>query len=237
LPPGPTHLGVQGVESVSGTALELGQKLIVLQRTLRLSPEETHLIASLAGNVVELELTLNIDIDPQGHATLLYRYQVLNLCDKSLTRLPREIWFKHTDGGIKITPVEGINHRTSIQLVHPTPGLVKFACQVSPPIQPGEAAIVQYTCLGGRFVDEYYWRQAMPRYVRHFTLHLRHRNAGRLVDCTAIEEHADGSETSIPQHLLWDCEGNDIIITLTKDYLSPNQAMTLRWEATGEPTG
>jgi hypothetical protein len=89
---------------------------------------------------------------------------------------------------------------------------------------------VQYTCEGGRFVEDHYWRQSVPRYTRHLTINLKHRHAGRLVGCTATEEHPDGAENSATEELLWDYEGEDVVITLTRDYLRPGQAVTLRWE-------
>ena len=46
---------------------------------------------------------------------------------------------------------------------------------------------------------------------------------------------ADGSENSATEELMWDYEGNDVVITLTRDYLRPNQAVTLRWAVGNEP--
>lgn len=66
-------------------------------------------------------------------------------------------------------------------------------------------------------------------------MRLRHRDAGHLTSCTATEEHPFGSENSATEELLWDYEGNDIVITLTRDYLRPNQAVTLRWEVDRVP--
>ncbi len=33
----------------------------------------------------------------------------------------------------------------------------------------------------------------------------------------AVEEHPDGSENSATEELMWDYEGNDVVITLTRD--------------------
>ena len=122
----------------------------------------------------------------------------------------------------------------AIQRVHDTPSLAKFACQLSPAVQPGETAIVGYTCEGGQFVSNRYWRQTMARFTRHLTINLRHRGAGRLVNCTATEEDADGSERSAAESLMWDTEGSDVILVFTRDYLRPDQSMTVRWDVSGE---
>jgi hypothetical protein len=34
---------------------------------------------------------------------------------------------------------------------------------------------------------------------------------------------------------MWDYDGDDVVIMLTRDYLSPNQAVTLRWAVSNEP--
>jgi hypothetical protein len=57
----------------------------------------------------------------------------------------------------------------------------------------------------------------------------------RLVTCTAAEEYDDGSEISANDSLTWDYDESDIALTLTRDYLRPNQAVTLRWEVDREP--
>jgi hypothetical protein len=48
--------------------------------------------------------------------------------------------------------------------------------------------------------------------------------------CTAIEERADGSEVSATEDLICADESSDALITVTRDYLQPSQAVTLRWE-------
>jgi hypothetical protein len=54
------------------------------------------------------------------------------------------------------------------------------------------------------------------------------------VRCTAIEEHPDGAANSADADLVWDFEGDDVVITLTREYLRPNQAVTLRWDVPRE---
>ena len=68
----------------------------------------------------------------------------------------------------------------------------------------------------------------MARYTRHFTLHLRHANT-HLVRCSAVEEHPDGAETDISDTILHD-DGPDTTLTVARDYLRPNQSVTLRWD-------
>ncbi len=110
--------------------------------------------------------------------------------------------------------------------------LSKFACQISPGIAPGDVATISYLCRGGQFVHDHYWRQAVPRYTRHLTLTIRHHGVDMLLNCTAIEEQADGSEVSATEDLVCTDNDGDALITVTRDYLQPSQAVTLRWEVT-----
>ncbi|WP_283206614.1 hypothetical protein [Nocardia cyriacigeorgica] len=36
------------------------------------------------------------------------------------------------------------------------------------------------------------------------------------------------------EDLIWDDESNDVTVALTREYLRPNQAITLRWEVSRE---
>jgi hypothetical protein len=217
-------------DGVDPFARELGQKLLELQKILRLTGEELRLLAGLAGSVVELSLDLELNIDGEGKAHLSYRHNILNLTNKPITRLPRELWFVYTNGPLVIEPISEGKRRIAIQRVHDTPTLSKFACQISPAIQPGESGVVGYECTGGQFRELLYWRQSLQRYTRHFTVRLRHEGAGTLTSCSAVEEHPDGSESFAAEDLLWDYEGDDIVITVARDYLRPNQCVTLRWD-------
>jgi hypothetical protein len=116
-----------------------------------------------------------------------------------------------------------------IQRIHDTANLSKFAFAISSPLQPGETAHVGYVVEGGKFAENHYWRQTMPRYTRQYTIRVRQAEI-ELGGCTATEEHPDGSENSAADSLLWDYEVNDAVMTLTRDYLTPAQAVTLRWE-------
>ncbi|MFC4052465.1 hypothetical protein ACFOY4_22500 [Actinomadura syzygii] len=225
---------VDTVEGVSDEARKLGRRLLELQQVLRLDEEETTQLAALSGNIVELSMTADLDIGQDGWSQLIYRHQLLNLSDKPMTRLAREVWFENTEKRLTIVPNADSERRIMIQRIHDTANLSKFACQISPPIQPGESTTIAFTVSGGQFVEDHYWRQAIPRYLRHYTLRVRHRGAGQLLRCTASEEHPDGSENSAEDDLVWDYEGDDIVMTLTRNYLRPNQAITLRWDVPHE---
>jgi hypothetical protein len=108
--------------------------------------------------------------------------------------------------------------------------LSKFTCHISPGIPPGDVATISYFCRGGQFVHDHYWRQAIPRYTRHLTLTIRHHGVHMLLNCTAIEEQADGSEVSVIEDLVCADDDGAALITVTRGYLQPSQAVTLRWE-------
>ncbi|HEV7933058.1 MAG TPA: hypothetical protein VGP70_12220 [Actinomadura sp.] len=175
--------------------------------------------ASIRGNIIELSIRLDIDIAPDGWAELVYRHELLNLSDKPLTRIARELWFENTRGPLIITPTAESERRLMIQRLHDTANLAKFACQISPPLPPGESAIVGFSCKEGQFVEDHYWRQAISRHVRQYTIRVRQQ----------------GAENSADADLVWDFEGDDVVMTLTREYLRPNQAVTLRWDVPREP--
>jgi hypothetical protein len=231
----PSSIDSYKVEGKNEATHKIGRELIKLSKMLRLTGDETRQLASLAGNVVELELGVEVGIAADGWAQVTYHHELFNMSDTPLARISREVWFEHTNGPPKITSISGGAHHLTIQRVHDTPSLAKFACQLSPPVEPGETASVGYLCEGGQFVSDHYWRQTMTRYTRHFTMNLLHRGGGRLLNCTATEERPDGSEYSVAESLMWDTEVSDVMIMLTRDYLRPNQAMTLRWEMSREP--
>lgn len=220
-------------KGLSDNARQLAHRLLELKQLRRLDDRETRQLAGLAGCMVELSETLEIDIDSSGDAHLAYHLDLLNLSSKPLTRVVRELWFEVTGGPLVIIPAQDCERRVAIQRIHDTNNLSKFAFQISPPLRPGECARVGYTCDGGGFGERHYWRQAMPRYTRQYTLRVRQQKV-QLISCTASEEYPDGSETSANDSLTWDYIEGDVILTLTRDYLSPNQAVTLRWEVTRE---
>lgn len=227
-------ISTPGTEGVSDDARQLARRLLELQQSRRLSDRETRQLAGLAGHIVELSQTLEIDIDAEGDAHLVYHFDLLNLSDKPLTRVSRELWFELTSGPLVIVPAQDCERRVAIQRIHDTSNLAKFAYQISPPLHQGECARVGYSCDGGRFGERHYWRQSMPRYTRQHTLRVRQANV-QLVSCTAAEEYPDGSESSANDSLTWDYADNNIVLTLARDYLRPGQAVTLRWEVIRGP--
>jgi hypothetical protein len=226
-------LSTPDTEGISDEARQLAYRLLDLKRTRRLGDTETRQLAGLAGYVVELSETLEIEIDREGDASLAYHFDLLNLASKPLTRVARELWFEVTGGSMRIYPTPDCDRRVAIQRIHDTNNLAKFAFQISPSLQPGECARVGYCCDGGRFDERHYWRQSMPRYTRHFTLRVRQQGI-QLVTCSASEEFSDGAESSANDSLTWDYEDGYAVLTLTRDYLRPNQAVTLRWEVIRE---
>jgi hypothetical protein len=157
-------------------------------------------------------------IDPQTLA---------NIGVRPVMRLTRQVWFKHTSSAIKIEPVPCGETRMMVQFIHETPTLIKFACQMSTALQPGSTAIVQYVVTGGRFLDDFYWRQGIPLYTRRIETELKHYG-GKLHSCEATQELPDGSEISIPT--AWGEQEGDLTINVVREFLRPHQAVTLRWE-------
>jgi hypothetical protein len=162
---------------------------------------------------------------------MAYDFELLNLSDTPLVKVSRELWFEQTSGPLDIVPLPESERRVVIQRRHDTSNMSKFALVIPPPILPGEAARIGALCRGGRLDGSYYWRHAVYRYTRHYTLQVRHRGI-RLLSCDAVEEYAEGSEISAYDGLLWDYEGDDAVMTVTRDYLRPGQAVTMRWDMT-----
>jgi hypothetical protein len=217
-------------DGLDDAAQHVARRVLALAQVRRLSPAETERLASAVGNVVDLDQHLDIEIARDGAARLTYRHELFNASSRPLTRYTREIWFEYTNGPLVVSPIAEAGRRVAIQPIALTPSLAKFACQLSPALKPGETASVGYSCEGGLFDDKLYWRQTMTRHTMRFTMNLRHKGAGKLRGCGAVEEHPDGSETSADDSLIWDYEGRDVMLTLTRDLLRPNQAVTLRWD-------
>jgi hypothetical protein len=219
-----------GSETTEAPAQRIARSLVGLAKQLRLSDAEVSQLAKLAGHIVELDVTCSLDIDGEGWSTVTYSHQLLNLTNRPIKRLTRELWFETTDGHLMIEPSPGNDRKVAIQRTHDMNNLSKFACHISPGIDSGDVATISYFCRGGQFVHDHYWRQAVPRYTRHLTLNIRHRGVHMLLNCTAIEEQADGSEVSAIEDLVCTDDDGDALITVTRDYLQPSQAVTLRWE-------
>jgi hypothetical protein len=228
-------MNAPGAEDVSDDARQLARRLLELQQSRRFTERETKQLAGLVGNTVELSQEVDIDIGPKGNAQLVYHFDLLNLSDKPLTRVVRELWFEVVGGPLVIAATQDCERRVAIQRIHDTGNLAKFAYQISPPLKLGENARVGYVCDGGRFGERHYWRETFPRYIRQHTMRVRQQNV-QLISCTATEEYPDGSEISANDSLTWDYEDGTAIMTLTRDYLGPGQAVTLRWEVIREST-
>jgi hypothetical protein len=232
----PRSLSEQAASGGDEASRGIGRTLIEFAALARMDVDQTYQLARLAGNVVELSQRVDIAIDRDGWGSITYRHELFNMTARALTRLSRELWFEHVQGHLTIEALDEPGRRVSVQRQHDTGTLAKFACKIAPAVRPGETAVIGYTCNGGRFLSDHYWRQGVSRYTRHLTINLTHRGAGRLLDCAVTEEHPDGSENSAAESLLWDDVGGDLTITLTRDYLRPGQAVTLRWKASGAVT-
>ncbi len=197
---------------------------------LRLPPDEVSEIAALAGNLVDLSLTVDLQIAADGLCSVTYRYHLLNLTDRPVSRAPRDLWFQHSRGKLELTALREGATKIAIQRLHTADNVAKFACQLSPPIQPGESATFGYTCSGAEFRGDWYWRQAFARYARAYTLNVRHEGLKEIAGITATEELPDGTEILAQESISWDYDGDDVIMTFTRDHLEPNQYATLRWE-------
>lgn len=208
----------------------LARKVTHLGHVLRLPPNDVAEIAALAGNLVDLSLTIDLNIAADGVCAVTYRYSSLNLTDHAVTRAPRDLWFQHSRTKLELVALREGPTRNTIQRLHTADNIAKFACQLSPPIQPGESATFGYTCSGAEFQQDYYWRQQFARYTRAYTLRVRHEGLGDCAGITATEELPDGTETLANTSIAWDYDGDDLIMTFTRDHLQPNQYATLRWE-------
>jgi len=208
----------------------LARKVTGLGHVLRWPPDEIAEIASLAGHVVDLSLTVDLHIATDGFCSVTYRYQSLNLTDHPVHRAPRDLWFQHSRGKLELSAAREGPTKNSIQRLHTADNIAKFACQLSPAIEPGESTSFGYTCSGAEFRKDFYWRQAFARYTREFTLRVRHEGLRECAGITATEELPDGTETLAQESVAWDYDGDDVIMTFTRDHLQPNQYATLRWE-------
>jgi len=217
-------------ESSDGRTVHIARAILMLGKRLRMEEAEVTELARLAGNLIDLEMECSIDIDADGWASVSYRFQVLNLTNKPVKRMVREQWFETTSGPLRIEPSDNGDRTVSIQRIHETANMTKFACQFSPAIAPGEVGMIGYTARGGRFTHDHYWRQTATRLVRHFTLSIRHQGVSTLLGCTAIEDQLDGSQVSVIEDLVCADNDGDALMTITRDYLQAGQAVTLRWE-------
>lgn len=217
----------------AGTDVPVPQAVNRIRRG-QFTDHEAEQLSTFAGEVVDLDLRIDLTIARDGSSVVTYTHELVNMTDRPFTRLARELWFVYTTGKLLIEAVEHDGHRVIIQRAATTPNLCKFACQISPALQPGDSATVAYTCQGGRFVDEWYWREAIRRPTRRASIVMRRQNAGRLVDCSATVEQADGSDRSAVEGLVWDYDQEDFVMKLTSNDLNPNHTLVIRWDIDDE---
>ena len=226
----PTNRESADLSEVSLSEL-LTRKLSSVGHILRIPPDELAEIASLAGHLIDLSLTIDLEIESDGCCSVTYRYHSLNLTTGPINRAPRDLWFQHSRGRLTLVALREGPTKNAIQRMHTADNIAKFACQLSPPIEPGEAATFGYTCSGAEFQKDFYWRQAFARYTRQYTLRVRHKGLGSLAGITASEELPDGTELLARQSVEWDYDGDDVVMTFTRDHLQPNQYATLEWDS------
>jgi hypothetical protein len=208
----------------------LAQKLLALGHAGRVPPAEISQLSSLAGNVVDLRTEIELVVEKDGACSVTYAYETLNLTDRPIARVSRDLWFQHPRNPLQMEPHPNSTAKLVIQRLHTADNMVKFAVHLSPPISPGDVATFGYCCSGAEFRDDLYWRQAIARFTRHFTLSVRHKGVETLTGLTAVEELPNGTERLAQQSTTWDYDGADAVMKLTLDYLRPNQYATLRWE-------
>ncbi|MGH3550530.1 MAG: hypothetical protein ACRDQU_20905 [Pseudonocardiaceae bacterium] len=107
-PPGvtfPLAVGTSGPETEEVPARRIARSLVALAKRVRLPDAEVVQLAKLAGHIVELDVACSLDIDNAGWATVTYSHQLLNLTNRPIKRLTRELWFETTDGPLTIEAV------------------------------------------------------------------------------------------------------------------------------------
>jgi hypothetical protein len=178
------------METLAARPWEAGSPATETTKTAGLEPDDP-----LYG-LVNIRLVVRIDVDEEGWSRVTYIHELRNAGRRPFTRLPCELWFETTRGPLLIEPTEESDRSVIIQRVHDTPSMTQFACQIFPALPPGESTTLGFTCEGGRFVYDHYWRQNIHRRVDELTISLAHRGVRQLSRCTAVEERPDGSEIS-----------------------------------------
>ncbi|MEM8925019.1 MAG: hypothetical protein AAGD35_16050 [Actinomycetota bacterium] len=179
--------------------------------------------------IIDAHTEIEIDIDAEGHAIVRYCYDMLNLTDGPVARVPRTIWFKHTHADVTIEPIQLGERQVRIELQHDVMPQKKFAYRISPAIEPGGRARFGCEISGGAFVDDFFWRHLALRSTDLMTISVVHR--GRTLDeVTAHEEQTNGSEILVSDNVEWSQDGPDLRLRLQRKGLEPTQVVTLRWE-------
>ncbi len=104
----PAAVSTHAAPETSTATKELGQRLLTLGKVRRLPVYEVEQLARLAGNIVELDLHIQLDIVGDGRATVSYRHELLNMSARPLTKLAREPWTTSTcPAGASASPATG----------------------------------------------------------------------------------------------------------------------------------
>jgi len=185
------------------------------------------------GPVIDRELRINITVNPEGHATVIYYYDILNNSNISISKFYREVWFEHARSQLKIASLADENARDVLitpELETPAgENMARFYCNIMPALEPGKSAIIRYKCDEGRFVDNHYWKQRLARPTSLYVLDIFHEGISELSHCEAIIEDDSGHSTLTG--VKWDRRGGGIGMQLTQKDIPPNRAITFRWDA------
>jgi hypothetical protein len=209
---------------------EVSEKLALLAQDLKMSKRELEDLTRLTGRIVELDTAVTIDISENGHAVVEFDRLILNLMDRPVASLSWGTWFERAYEKVSVRVNGSCSRNTKIAVKHGVANHVKFATLASPSLSLGDTARISYSCHGGLFTDNLYWRKSISRDVRHFSLTVRQHASDELLRCSATEELPDGSERSAMEDLTWDTRDGCHTIRVTRDYLERNQAVTIRWE-------
>ncbi|WP_227981075.1 hypothetical protein [Nocardia spumae] len=69
-----------------------------------------------------------------------------------------------------------------------------------------------------------------PPVQQHLIAPVRPAGSPRSCSPAPASSAANDLINSATEDLLWHYDGDDIVVTLTRDYLRPNESVTLRWE-------
>lgn len=186
-----------------------------------------------SGELVDQRLEAFLDIAADGRVTVSCEHHVENRGDTPVTALVRQFWFKHVTNPLKVTALPSSDRNVFIKPIHDVGAQLKFACQIFPAINPGESAVVGYSCTGGRFMDELYWRHTVFLPTEHLHLRIRLQGVEALSGCSAVEDRLDGSELTATESLSLPHDGIGTVIDLNRYDLRSNQSVTVRWEVPG----
>ena len=206
----------------------LARRVTNLGHVLRLPPDEVAEIAALAGNLVDLSLTIDLTIAPDGVCKVTYRYSSLNLTDRPINRAPRDLWFQHsrtklrTDRAARGTdPKNPSNDCTLRTTSRSSRANCRHRSSLGSPRRSATRAPERSsarTSTGGR-------RSLGTPASTHFTSATRDLATvrGSLLrrSCPTVRK------LSRTHPITWDYDGDDLIMTFTRDHLQPNQYATL----------